>query len=180
MAFETPISARDAITFINERRYVLPAIQREFVWKPEQIIRLFDSLLTGYPIGSFLFWTVKPENAKKYEFYDFIQHYHERDATHNTKAKLTTKGDVTAVLDGQQRLTALYIGLAGTYAYRKAKAWKANSNAYPRRTLYLCLTRRPEDPDSRYELAFLEDTNDLLTDANGHMWVRAGGSPRLG
>src|SRR4051812_35421767 len=106
MAFETPISVREAIALINERRYVLPAIQREFVWNTEQIVGLFDSLLASYPIGSFLFWTVKPENAKKYEFYDFIQHYHERDATHNTKAKLTTPGDVTAVLDGQQRLTA--------------------------------------------------------------------------
>jgi hypothetical protein len=174
MAFETPISVRDAITLINERKYVLPAIQREFVWKPEQIVRLFDSLLTGYPIGSFLFWAVKPENAKKYEFYDFIQHYHERDATHNTKAKLTTPGDVTAVLDGQQRLTALYIGLAGTYAYRKPKAWKSNPNAYPKRTLYLCLTRRPDDPDSTYELAFLEETKDLVTDDAGDQWVRAG------
>jgi uncharacterized protein with ParB-like and HNH nuclease domain len=116
MAFETPISVGEAINFINERKYVLPAIQREFVWKPEQSIRLFDSLLTGYPIGSFLFWTVKPESAKEYEFYDFIQHHHERDARHNTKAKLTAQGDVTAVLDGQQRLTALYIGMAGTYA----------------------------------------------------------------
>lgn len=80
---------------------------------------------------------MKPENAKKYEFYDFIQHYHERDATHNTKAQLTAPGDVTAVLDGQQRLTALYIGLAGTYAYRKARARKSNPNAYPRRALYL-------------------------------------------
>ncbi|WP_434480821.1 DUF262 domain-containing protein [Gemmatimonas sp.] len=174
MAFETPISVREAITFINERKYVLPAIQREFVWKPEQIIRLFDSLLTGYPIGSFLFWTVKPESAKEYEFYDFIQHYHERDARHNTKAKLTAQGDVTAVLDGQQRLTALYIGMAGTYAYRKAKAWKSNANAYPKRTLYLCLTRTPDDPDSTYELAFREDTKDLSTDERGDHWVRVG------
>jgi uncharacterized protein DUF262 len=31
-------------------QYYLPAIQREFVWQPEQIIQLFDSLLRGYPI----------------------------------------------------------------------------------------------------------------------------------
>lgn len=174
MAFETPITVREAITRINERKYVLPAIQREFVWKPEQIIRLFDSLITGYPIGSFLFWTVKPENARKYEFYDFIQHYHERDARHNTKAQLTAPGDITAVLDGQQRLTALYIGLAGTYAFRKARLWKTNPNAYPKRSLFLCLTRKPDDVDSSYELAFREDVNDLSTDQEGHKWVRVG------
>lgn len=172
MAFETPITVRDAIKAINERKYVLPAIQREFVWKPEQIIRLFDSLITGYPIGSFLFWTVEPENAKKYEFYDFIQHYHERDATHNKKAALTGAGDVTAVLDGQQRLTALYIGLTGTYAYRRARAWVSNPNAYPKRTLYLCLTKGPDDADSSYELAFREDSQDLVTDAAANVWVR--------
>jgi len=32
-------------------RYFLPAIQREFVWKPDQIIQLFDSLLRNYPMG---------------------------------------------------------------------------------------------------------------------------------
>lgn len=174
MAFETPITISAAITLINARKFVLPAIQREFVWKPEQIIQLFDSLVSAYPIGSFLFWTVNPDNAKKYEFYDFIQHYHERDATHNQKAKLTGSGDVTAILDGQQRLTALYIGLAGTYAYRKARSRKANPNAYPKRLLYLCLTKKPEDEESSYELAFREDSKDLVRDPDGHAWVRVG------
>lgn len=32
------------------RQYFLPAIQREFVWKPEQIVQLFDSIMRGYPI----------------------------------------------------------------------------------------------------------------------------------
>jgi len=33
----------------------LPSIQRGFVWKPKQVEDLWDSLLRGYPIGSFLF-----------------------------------------------------------------------------------------------------------------------------
>ena len=40
-----------AISKLN-RQYFLPAIQREFIWKPEQIISLFDSILRGYPISS--------------------------------------------------------------------------------------------------------------------------------
>lgn len=174
MAFETPIAVSEAISNIHEGRYVLPAIQREFVWKPEQIVRLFDSLLTGYPIGSFLFWTVRSENAKKYEFYDFILHYHERDATHNQKAKLSKGRDVTAVLDGQQRLTALYIGLAGTYASRRAKAWRSNPSAYPKRRLYLRLTKLSEDPEAKYELGFLEETTDVVVSVDDHTWVRVG------
>ena len=45
---------------------VLPAIQREFVWRPEQVVRLFDSVMRGYPIGSFLSWKVSPETAKQF------------------------------------------------------------------------------------------------------------------
>ena len=41
---------------------MLPAIQREFVWGPDQICRLFDTLMQGYPFGTFLYWQVEPEN----------------------------------------------------------------------------------------------------------------------
>ena len=53
--------SRSRIDNIHNNRYLLPAIQREFVWRPHQIERLFDSLMRGYPIGSFLFWRVDPE-----------------------------------------------------------------------------------------------------------------------
>lgn len=49
-------------------QYFLPAIQREFVWKPEQIVGLFDSIMRGYPISSFLFWELRPENATNGKF----------------------------------------------------------------------------------------------------------------
>jgi uncharacterized protein with ParB-like and HNH nuclease domain len=45
----------DALAQIQNKTYVLPGIQREFVWKTEQIERLFDSLTQGYPFGTFLF-----------------------------------------------------------------------------------------------------------------------------
>jgi len=63
MAFQTPITVRDALDAVQRHDYALPAIQREFVWSAEQICMLFDSLLRGYPIGSFLFWKVAPENC---------------------------------------------------------------------------------------------------------------------
>ena len=70
MAFQTPITMSKALESIGCRKYVLPAIQREFVWRPNQIERLFDSLMRGYPIGSFLFWIVKRESIEQYKFYD--------------------------------------------------------------------------------------------------------------
>ena len=47
--------ALDNIASLYE--YVLPAIQREFVWRPEQVCNLFDSVMQGYPFGEFMFYT---------------------------------------------------------------------------------------------------------------------------
>ena len=83
MGFETPITIQKAINEIKSNKYVLPAIQREFVWKAEQIENLFDSLTRGYPIGSFLFWKVTPDRIGDFQFYHFMNRYHERDYRHN-------------------------------------------------------------------------------------------------
>jgi uncharacterized protein with ParB-like and HNH nuclease domain len=42
-------------------RYFIPAIQRPYVWDEQQVTKLFDSLMKGYPIGTFLFWEVQGE-----------------------------------------------------------------------------------------------------------------------
>ena len=44
-----PITIDQAMGYINQGYYVLPAFQRNFVWKSEQIEMLFDSLMRGYP-----------------------------------------------------------------------------------------------------------------------------------
>jgi len=73
------------LTEIENGKLFLPAIQRKFVWNEEQITKLFDSLMRGYPIGTFLFWDIDKEkdNIKDYVFYDFIRDYHERDFNQN-------------------------------------------------------------------------------------------------
>lgn len=60
MSFRS-ITIKKALDQIDRREYVLPAIQREFVWSTDQIARLIDSLLRDYPIDTFLFWDVPPE-----------------------------------------------------------------------------------------------------------------------
>ena len=50
MPYETPITIKQALERIHATEYVLPAIQREFVWGPDRITRLFDSLMRNYPI----------------------------------------------------------------------------------------------------------------------------------
>lgn len=57
---------------ISKNEYLLPAFQREFVWKSEQIEKLFDSLMCGYPTSSMLFWKVQGSTKTKRKFYEFI------------------------------------------------------------------------------------------------------------
>lgn len=173
MSFQTPITIEEAISHVHSGRYLLPAIQREFVWRPEQIIQLFDSVMKDYPIGSFLFWQVRPERKNEFQFYEFLRHYHERDSTHNPKAGVLPEGGVTAVLDGQQRLTSLYIGLRGTYASRKKFGWSRFDSNYPEKRLYLNLSRPSSEPDLEYEFAFRGDTENLVSDEDG-FWFRVG------
>ena len=113
--------------------------------------------MRGYPIGSFLFWRVDAESCRKYQFYNFLSNYHERDEKHNSPAGLSGEQGVTAILDGQQRLTSLYIGLRGTYASKtKHKRWNRD-DAFPRRQLYVDLSQPicGEEVELRYDFRFL-------------------------
>lgn len=64
------------------------------MWSPEQICRLFDSLLQGYPIGTFLYWKVKPEFAHNFTYYNFVLDYHEQKSPYGERFQLTSgKGE---------------------------------------------------------------------------------------
>lgn len=73
MAFQTPLTINEIISNIDCKKYLLPSIQREFVWSTGQITKLFDSLMRDYPINSFLFWKVNRENTKQFRFYEFLR-----------------------------------------------------------------------------------------------------------
>lgn len=173
MAFVEPITIREAIDSVHKKKYLLPAIQREFVWSTYQIERLFDSLMRDYPISSFLFWEVDKENIKNYQFYEFVREYHERDNTHNPKANVNGENGVTAILDGQQRLTSLYIGLKGTYAYKLPRKRWDNDSAFPKRKLYLNLLSPSEDSDFEYDFRFLTDEEASVSNGDQY-WFPVG------
>lgn len=155
MAYQTALTIAEVINDIHRKRYLLPAIQREFVWDTEQIERLFDSLMRDYPISSFLFWKVDRDKVKDFEFYEFLRKYHERNLRRNPKADVTGEEGITAVLDGQQRLTSLYIALKGTYAYKLPRKRWDNDSAYPERKLHLNILTRAEDYEREYDFRFL-------------------------
>ena len=155
MSFQTPVTIRSIIAKIIDGRYALPSIQREFEWKTDQIEKLFDSIMRGYPINSFLFWEVPPADAKKFQFYRFLTHYHERTSRHNPPYVFSGEQSFTAVLDGQQRLTSLVIGLTGSYAAKLPNKRKSNPDAYPKETLHLdLLNPAVSDQDDQMQYAF--------------------------
>ncbi len=120
-------SIKNVVDELNVR-YFLPDIQREYVWLKEadekKIGQLFDSILRGYPIGSFLFWKLQKEDIAKsdeqdekklnFQLYQFITNYDKRKP-HNEKIYIEqiSRDELCIVIDGQQRLTSLYIGLKG-------------------------------------------------------------------
>lgn len=101
--FQTPITIKDAIDGIHHRKYLLPAIQRKFIWSSEQIEMLFDSIMRGYPVNSFMFWRVKDGKVKSsFKFYEFITNYREFFATNNIDIDINgIKESFNAVIDGQ-------------------------------------------------------------------------------
>jgi hypothetical protein len=157
MPYQTPITIKRALDQVHSREYVLPAIQREFVWKPEQISQLFDSLMRRYPIGAFLFWKVAAEHSRDFVFYEVMERYHERTHRHCDRLNLPDDRGLTAILDGQQRLTALNIGLNGSHAEKLPRKWASSPDAYPVKELYLDLCHPAPDDElgMHYRFEFL-------------------------
>jgi hypothetical protein len=163
--YQSGLTIREALESVSKNLYVLPAIQREFVWNPEQISRLFDSLMQGYPFGTFLFWRVEPEKSILFKFYGFVQNYHERDAPHCPELGALPNRELTAVLDGQQRLTALNIGLRGSMAIKDPGKWRTNPNAFPKKILHLnLLALKGEDEEGEAYSFQFKDPEKAKTD----------------
>ena len=177
MSFQAPITIAEAVSNIEQRRYLLPAIQREFEWPARKIEWLFDSLMRGYPISSFLFWNVEDLSKAGYRFYEFLPEFRERFKTHNDEVNVAGIGNFTAVLDGQQRLTSLFIGLKGSYAWKEYKrGWVDNEWSIPTRHLYLNFTKKLEDQedDRVYQFSFLKDSDTHHVDIYQATWFRVG------
>ncbi len=144
---------------VNDK-YFLPDIQRPFVWKQEQIYALFDSIMRGYPISTFLFWHVSKEylvenRIKKFPFVKNNKELSVEDLTYqNTEYSL--------VLDGQQRITSLFIALKGSYYERRKE----------KELFFNILTGTEENDDGLlYEFKFLEKDNETFFQDDGAIWL---------
>jgi uncharacterized protein with ParB-like and HNH nuclease domain len=160
---------RDLISEKIGRNTFLPAIQREYVWTPWQVERLFDSIMCGYPISSFLFWKIREEKKKDWVSYDFIKDY-DQEHPHNKVANLDgVNQDIFLVLDGQQRITSINIALKGSYRFFYRK-WRETK-------LYLNLLWNGNDDNPEevtYQFLFKEDNSILPRTDYPQLWYHVG------
>jgi Protein of unknown function DUF262/Protein of unknown function (DUF1524) len=140
------LSIRKIVSYLSDEEaegggFWLPNIQRPFVWSEEQIARLFDSIMREYPISTLLVWKTKEEVKHR----KFIDNYRrgvkltDFFVPDNRKSKLM-------VLDGQQRLQSLFIGLKGSYEGRELYLdVLSGANASPE-DIRFRFAFRPKDP----------------------------------
>ena len=171
------ITIKQAVDSIAKNEYVLPAFQREFVWRPEQVCNLFDSVMQGYPFGEFLIWQIEPENVNKFTYYGFVRECSDLNGRHCPKHGPLPEEPISAVLDGQQRLTAFNIGLRGSMAMRRHRGRRNNPDAYPARFLALDLLAQPDTDDDngnvasrRYTFHFIDPKN--FGQSGNSFWFR--------
>ena len=167
------MSAFQALSLIASKHMLLPDIQREYVWLPEEIENLFESIVDDYPIGSCIFWkaskaTLNEQNPNLYYFLETCKR-NKSEVTKNVKREslFHEDGDYYIVLDGQQRLTSLNIALHGSYT--TLPKWKQKN--YITRELYYNLDyHMPEDADDEnLKKRFLFLSKDEATE--GHYYL---------
>ena len=177
--FQSPITINQAMQKIRENQYLLPAFQREYEWYPEQIEELFDSLMRDYPISSMLFWRVKDESKTAWKFYRFLEYYREWYHTHNDYFNTSNHKDFDAVLDGQQRLTSLYLALFGNYdIHKNYNKWEDDDRYFKICDFYFNLTQseKPKNENVEYEFLWLDrkitKQKGIHIDKQGQKWFK--------
>ncbi|MFF7243044.1 DUF262 domain-containing protein [Embleya sp. NPDC008237] len=88
---DTSISVSRLVEDIELGEIALPELQRPVVWSPAQVRDLLDSMYKGFPVGSLLFWSTGAEQGAR-----------------QIGADEKKRAARYLIVDGQQRLTALY------------------------------------------------------------------------
>ena len=138
---------------IDNGQIKLPMFQREFVWDKEQTAKLIDSILKGFPIGTFIFWKTR-EDLRSYK------------EIGNHKLPETPAGDYALyILDGQQRITSLY-------AIRKGIRITKDGREIDYKDIYVDLDYNPETDEqivvaSKEENGHYVSVHDVLTQKIG-------------
>lgn len=156
------LSIRDILSKVNQE-LILPALQREYVWKSKDIAQLFDSLMQEYPINTMMFWDTCNLPSQPIGFYQFLNpDYTEGNLNQPfVTAACPETQNYKVVIDGQQRITSLYIALCGSYKTPKAQLPQE---------LYLRLDQPGTNPDGKYDFKFMNVRQLSVKQKNGEIW----------
>jgi hypothetical protein len=123
-------------TDIDTGRIKVPMFQRDFVWTNEQTAKLIDSIIKGFPIGSFIFWQTR----------DGLRHIKNIG---NVSLPDVPRGEPALyVLDGQQRITSLY-------AVKKGARVTRDGEEIDYKRIFIDLSCQPDADDS---VVFADET----------------------
>ena len=142
--------------------------------------------MRGYPIGGFLFWRISAKTTKDHPFYGFIKDFDQRPPGNYCPrlGEMAPSDSRFAVLDGQQRLTSLNIGLRGSHTLKLPNRRWDNPDAFPTRFLYLDLSSSGPDEEELGSEDETGETDEYLfrfrtpaqasaeTDSGAHKWMR--------
>ncbi|MDR0983627.1 MAG: DUF262 domain-containing protein, partial [Ruminococcus sp.] len=166
------ITIFETLQNIEKGKYIMPAFQRQFVWSMEQIEKLWDSILLDYPIATFLFWYVDDKNITNDTYFCNFLHkitFNSRkqaDSVNYELQSINVANTDTAILDGQQRMTSLFLSLLGEARIRqKHTRKKSGTEIYTKLLIELNknkLTIDEEEYNSkRYDIKFSEKVGRL-------------------
>jgi hypothetical protein len=180
---------KDYLDGINDYIF-LPGLQREFVWKPKQIASLFDSLIRGYPVGILTEWNVRGSKVEDFHSYQFLEQYitdkgrvpnevkKEGFSRYNDRMPEDIKPDYL-VIDGQQRLNSIFIGVRGEIAdFRGGSGYSRDKPSnWRRKKLCIDLLGHPDFADSDvrgdYEFEFRQVEGFGWDEKTGYETVRS-------
>lgn len=152
----THYSSAVLLSDIKQGRIKIPQFQRDFVWERDRAARLLDSILKGYPLGTFIFWKTQERLRAVREIGGLL-------------LPTPPEGEITAqVLDGQQRLTSLVAAIEGLKLREDFGAICVDLDADPDTEEPVVFARRELLPHGHVAITFRE----MLT-AGPHALFRA-------
>jgi uncharacterized protein with ParB-like and HNH nuclease domain len=93
---------------------LIPDLQRPYVWQPSQVIVLVDSLIRGWPFGTFLTWKVKADDPARELARPFWRVVDRVDGEEGVPISMKhPPAAFHMVLDGQQRIQSILLALGG-------------------------------------------------------------------
>jgi uncharacterized protein with ParB-like and HNH nuclease domain len=148
----------ECIKKVNDSLF-LPDIQRPYVWVEDDIYLLFDSICRDYPINTVLFWFLERNTIETKSFIKRIKFISQRFDENSPDTGPLTKDNYFLAIDGQQRITSLYLTLRGTYKIKQGRTL-VNSDLY-----FNFLSGVEENENEMlYEFQFFPQTN-------GDVWI---------